>query len=95
MMADAIGAELDKLTFDVTFTAATGDSDLGFMNSRPARSAASSATTGAGSATATWSASASTGQWAVTWFRPSRSSTATSFRCLGCRYAHRGALSAA
>jgi hypothetical protein len=31
MMADAIGAKLDKMTFDVTFTAATGDSDLGFM----------------------------------------------------------------
>ena len=31
MMADAIGAQLDKMTFDVTFTAATGDSDLGFM----------------------------------------------------------------
>jgi hypothetical protein len=31
MMADAIGAKLDKMTFDVTFTAATDDSDLGFM----------------------------------------------------------------
>ena len=31
MMADAIGAKLDKMTFDVTFTAATGDTDLGFM----------------------------------------------------------------
>ncbi|UXA11726.1 dihydrodipicolinate reductase [Mycobacterium sp. SMC-8] len=31
MMADAIGATLDRITFDVTFTAATGDSDLGFM----------------------------------------------------------------
>lgn len=31
MMADAIGAELDRMTFDVEFTAATGDSDLGFM----------------------------------------------------------------
>lgn len=31
MMADAIGAQLDKLTFDVQFTAATGDTDLGFM----------------------------------------------------------------
>ncbi|HEY7050843.1 MAG TPA: dihydrodipicolinate reductase [Mycobacterium sp.] len=31
MMADAIGAPLDKMTFDVTFTAATADSDLGFM----------------------------------------------------------------
>jgi 4-hydroxy-tetrahydrodipicolinate reductase len=31
MMADAIGAELDRMTFDVTFTPATGDSDLGFM----------------------------------------------------------------
>ena len=31
MMADAIGATLDRMTFDVTFTAATGDSDLGFM----------------------------------------------------------------
>jgi hypothetical protein len=31
MMADAIGAKLDKMTFDVTFTAATADSDLGFM----------------------------------------------------------------
>ena len=27
MMADAIGATLDRITFDVTFTAATGDSD--------------------------------------------------------------------
>ncbi|CAN5888320.1 dihydrodipicolinate reductase [soil metagenome] len=31
MMADAIGADLDRLTFDVQFTAATGDTDLGFM----------------------------------------------------------------
>ncbi len=31
MMADAIGAELDRMTFDVTFTAATADTDLGFM----------------------------------------------------------------
>ncbi|GAA2554744.1 NAD(P)H-dependent amine dehydrogenase family protein [Mycolicibacterium diernhoferi] len=31
MMADAIGATLDRMTFDVTFTAATGDTDLGFM----------------------------------------------------------------
>ena len=31
MMADAIGATLDRLTFDVQFTAATGDTDLGFM----------------------------------------------------------------
>lgn len=31
MMADAIGAPLDRLTFDVQFTAATADSDLGFM----------------------------------------------------------------
>ncbi|MDT5013575.1 MAG: hypothetical protein QOH57_5192 [Mycobacterium sp.] len=31
MMADAMGAKLDKMTFDVTFTAATDDSDLGFM----------------------------------------------------------------
>ena len=31
MMADAIGAKLDRMTFDVTFTTATGDSDLGFM----------------------------------------------------------------
>jgi len=31
MMADALGVTLDRLTFDVEFTAATGDSDLGFM----------------------------------------------------------------
>jgi 4-hydroxy-tetrahydrodipicolinate reductase len=31
MMADAMGVTLDRLTFDVEFTAATGDSDLGFM----------------------------------------------------------------
>lgn len=31
MMADAIGAQLDRMTFDVTFTAATADTDLGFM----------------------------------------------------------------
>lgn len=31
MMADAIGAHLDRMTFDVQFTPATGDSDLGFM----------------------------------------------------------------
>ncbi len=30
MMAQAMGAELDRMTFDVTFTGATGDSDLGF-----------------------------------------------------------------
>ena len=31
MMADAMGVTLDRLTFDVELTAATGDSDLGFM----------------------------------------------------------------
>jgi 4-hydroxy-tetrahydrodipicolinate reductase len=31
MMADAMHATLDRLDFDVTFTAATGDTDLGFM----------------------------------------------------------------
>ena len=31
MMADALGVTLDRMSFDVTFTAATGDSDLGFM----------------------------------------------------------------
>jgi 2,4-diaminopentanoate dehydrogenase len=31
MMADAMGVTLDKMTFDVTFTPATADSDLGFM----------------------------------------------------------------
>ncbi|OBJ68846.1 dihydrodipicolinate reductase [Mycobacterium sp. 1274756.6] len=31
MMAQALGARLDRVTFDVQFTAATGDSDLGFM----------------------------------------------------------------
>src|SRR4051794_9448078 len=31
MMADAMGVTLDRITFDVTFTEATGDSDLGFM----------------------------------------------------------------
>ncbi|HWU32788.1 MAG TPA: hypothetical protein VN108_07940, partial [Marmoricola sp.] len=31
MMADAMDIELDRIDFDVTFTAATGDSDLGFM----------------------------------------------------------------
>lgn len=31
MMADALGATLDRLTFDVEFSVATDDSDLGFM----------------------------------------------------------------
>ncbi len=31
LMADAMGVTLDRTTFDVTFTEATGDSDLGFM----------------------------------------------------------------
>ncbi len=31
MMADAMGATLDRITFDATFTEATGDSELGFM----------------------------------------------------------------
>ena len=31
MMADALGVTLDRMSFDVTFTEATGDSDLGFM----------------------------------------------------------------
>ena len=31
MMATSMGVELDRMTFDVEFTAATGDSDLGFM----------------------------------------------------------------
>jgi hypothetical protein len=34
MMADAVGAKLDRITFDVTFTPATEDSDLGFMQIR-------------------------------------------------------------
>lgn len=31
MMADALGVRLDRMSFDVTFTAATGTTDLGFM----------------------------------------------------------------
>lgn len=31
MMADALGVTLDRLSFDVDFSVATGDSDLGFM----------------------------------------------------------------
>lgn len=31
MMADALGLTLDRISFDATFTAAHGDSDLGFM----------------------------------------------------------------
>ncbi|WP_309649941.1 hypothetical protein [Nocardioides sp.] len=31
MMADALGVILDRMSFDVEFTTATGDSDLGFM----------------------------------------------------------------
>lgn len=31
MMADALGVTLDRMTFDVEFTTATGHSDLGFM----------------------------------------------------------------
>ena len=31
MTADALGVQLDRLTFDADFTVATGDSDLGFM----------------------------------------------------------------
>lgn len=31
LMAHAMGGEVDRVTFDVEFTAATGDSDLGFM----------------------------------------------------------------
>lgn len=31
MMADALGVTLDRMTFDVTFTSAHGDTDLGFM----------------------------------------------------------------
>lgn len=31
LMADAMGVTLDRLSFDVEFTPATGDSDLGFM----------------------------------------------------------------
>ena len=31
MMADALGVSLDEITFDANFTAAHGDSDLGFM----------------------------------------------------------------
>ena len=65
MMADAIGAKLDRMTFDVTFTAATGDSDLGFMTDPGGHGRRRVwATTAAGSATATSSASGSTGSWA-------------------------------
>jgi hypothetical protein len=31
MTADVLGADLDRITFDATFTVAHGDSDLGFM----------------------------------------------------------------
>lgn len=31
MMADVLGVDLDEITFEATFTAAHGDSDLGFM----------------------------------------------------------------
>jgi 2,4-diaminopentanoate dehydrogenase len=65
MMADAIGAKLDRMTFDVEFTPATG----------------CTATTAAGSASTTSSASASTGPWAAMSRPPSRSSTGTSSRC--------------
>ncbi len=65
MMADAIGANLDRMTFDVTFTAATGDTDLGFMTDPGGhRRRRATATTAAGSVTATSSASDSTGPWA-------------------------------
>ncbi len=83
MMADAIGAKLDRMTFDVTFTTATGDSDLGFMTIPEAPSAVSTATTVAGWATAMSSASGSTGSWVVTSSRPSHSSTVMSSRCTG------------
>ena len=65
MMADAIGAKLDRMTFDVTFTAATGDTRPR-LHADPEghRRRRVSATTAAGSATATSSASASTGSWA-------------------------------
>ncbi|GJF11772.1 hypothetical protein NGTWS0302_00330 [Mycolicibacterium cyprinidarum] len=85
MMADAIGATLDNLTFDVTFTAATGDSDLGFMQIPEGTVAGVFGYTGAGSGTAMWSASGSTGPWGTMSPRPSRSSTVTSFRFLVCR----------
>ena len=81
MMADAIGAKLDKITFDVTFTAATGDTDLGFMQIPKEPWRACTAITAAGSATRTSSAWDSTGSWATTSPRRSRSSTATSSRC--------------
>ena len=53
LMADAMKVTLDRIDFDVTFTPATGDTDLGFMRSRPARSGASTATTAGGSRTTT------------------------------------------
>jgi hypothetical protein len=62
MMADATGATLDKMTFDVEFTAATADTDLGASGRpRPEPSAASMAITAAGPVTRTSSASGSTG----------------------------------
>ncbi len=53
MMAHAIGAELDRMTFDVTFTTATGDSDLGFMQIPEGTVAGVLAITAAGWATRT------------------------------------------
>ena len=66
MMADAIGAKLDRMTLDVTFTPAMGDSDLGFMKNperhgrrRPWLSPR------LGRRQVTWSVWDSTGSWAA------------------------------
>ena len=59
-------AHLDRMTFDVTFTAATGDTDLGFMTIPEGTVGGFTATTAAGSVIAMWSASDSTGLWATT-----------------------------
>ena len=86
MMAHAMGAEIDRMTFDVTFTPATGDSDLGFMQIPEGhRGRGARLPPRVGPATRTSSVSGSTGSWANMSPRPSRSNTAMSSRCSACR----------
>ena len=84
MMADAIGAKLDRMTFDVEFTAATGDSDLGFMK------IPEGTVGGVYGYHRGWVGDKNVVSVGFNWTmgttspRPSRWSTATSSRCSGC-----------
>ena len=82
MTADALGAKLDRITFDATFTTATADCDLGFMKIQPDGGRVQGYHRG-------WVGERDVVTVGFNWTMgehvppPSRWSTATSFRCSG------------